>query len=56
MEYSLTKLGEKFLPLLDALEVFGKDYQNYNKEATERKSYRIFENKLNGVIKVAIAP
>lgn len=33
VEYSLTELGEKFLPVLDALEDSGIEFQNLNKEA-----------------------
>lgn len=30
VEYSLTEIGEKFLPVLDALEIWSKEYEYYH--------------------------
>lgn len=30
VEYSLTEIGEKFLPVLDALDTWSKEYENYH--------------------------
>lgn len=32
VEYSLSELGQKFLPVLSALEIWGNDYINYLKK------------------------
>lgn len=29
VEYSLTEIGKKFLPVIDSLEVFANEYQDY---------------------------
>ena len=31
VEYSLTEIGKKFLPVIDSLEVFANEYQDYMK-------------------------
>ena len=33
VEYSLTELGQKFLPVLEALEAFGLEYRRMKKES-----------------------
>lgn len=34
VEYSLTEIGEKFLPVLKALEKWSKEYEEYNYSST----------------------
>lgn len=35
VEYSLTDMGRKFLPVLDSIKVFGEEYMAYMKENNE---------------------
>ena len=41
VEYSLTEIGQKFLPVLEALETFGLEYRNM-KEESEEEHYNLF--------------
>lgn len=35
VEYSLTEIGEKFLPVLDALEIWSREYEYYQQDTNK---------------------